>query len=386
MTEDSKRQSAAQDNVLLNRQFDTTEALVAAIKNGEMVVLMDDEDRENEGDLIMAASMVTPEKINFMARFGRGLICMPMSRARCEQLGLKAMVDDNRESHGTKFTVSIDGARNVTSGISAADRAATVLAAVAADAKPSDLVQPGHVFPLMSEDGGVLVRAGHTEAGCDLCRLADAEAAAVIVEILNEDGSMARRPELELFAAEHGLRIGTIADLIHYRLVNEQTIERVSECLLPTRYAEFKMIGYRDVTNGRVHLALMLGDVNADEPTLIRVHVQDSLTDLTGSLREESTWTLGDALARIAEEGAGVVVVLREQESDAALITRMQVYAQEDLGVDHAAREAQDDLRTYGLGAQILLDLGVSRMRVMSMPKRMHGISGFGLEVVEYVS
>ena len=366
--------------------LDHTEDLVRAIAAGEMVVLLDDEDRENEGDLVMSASFVDAKAINFMARYGRGLICMPITRQRAERLGLKLMVGDNREVHSTKFTVSVDAARGITTGISAQDRAAAVQAATASDAKPSDLVQPGHIFPLVSEDGGVLVRAGHTEAACDLCRLAGLEPAATIVEILNEDGTMARRPELETFAAEHNLRIGTIADLIHYRLVNEQTIERIGECRLPTRFAQFRMVGYRDITNRRVHLALVLGEVVGDQPMLIRVHVQDSLTDLTGSLREESTWTLGAALKRIADEGQGVLVVLREDESDDMLTARLHAYAEEDDGVEHPARDHSSDLRTYGLGAQILLNLGVRRMRVMSSPKRMLGISGFGLEVTEYVS
>ncbi len=366
--------------------FDSTEDLVAAIAKGEMVVLLDDEDRENEGDLIMAANHVTPDAINFMARYGRGLICMPVSKARAEQLGLKLMVENNREAQGTKFTVSVDAATGVTTGISAADRAIAVQAAVAPNAKASDLVQPGHIFPLVSEDGGVLVRAGHTEAACDLCRMAGLEPVATIVEILNEDGTMARRPELEQFAVEHGLRIGTIADLIHYRLVNEQTIERIEECRLPTRFAQFRMVGYKDITNGQVHLALILGQVDDGEPVLIRVHIQDSLTDLTGSLREEGTWTIGAALQRIAEEGRGVLVVIRSEESDEQLTGRIQAYAEADKGEQQPARDGSDDLRTYGLGAQILLDLGVQRMRVMSTPKRMHGVSGFGLEVIEYIS
>ncbi len=366
--------------------FNSTEELIDEFRQGRMVVLVDDEDRENEGDLIMPAALVTPEAINFMSKFGRGLICMPLTRERCEHLGLWLMVSDNREAHHTKFTVSVDAARGITTGISAADRAHTIRTAVADGARPSDFVQPGHIFPLQSEPGGVLSRAGHTEAGCDLARLAGLEPAAVLVEILNEDGSMARRPELERFAEHHRLKIGTIADLITYRMMNEKTVTRVGECALPTRHGAFRMVAYQETVTRALHFALVRGAVRSDEPVLIRVHVQDSLCDLTGSERDGCGWPVGDALARIDREGAGVLVILRHEERADDMVRRIQGYAREDAGEPVAQPEASEDLRTYGVGAQILLDLGVRRMRVLSAPKRLHGISGFGLEVVEYVS
>ena len=366
--------------------LNSTEELIAEFRAGHMVVLVDDEDRENEGDLVMPAAHVSADAINFMARYGRGLICVPMTPERCEQLGLWLMVGENREAQRTQFTVSIDAAEGVSTGISAADRAKTIEVAMSPRAKPSDFVQPGHVFPLRAEPGGVLTRAGHTEAGCDLARLAGLEPAAVLVEILNEDGSMARRPELEAFAAEHGLKIGTIADLIHYRMLHEKTVERVAECNLPTRYGAFRLVAYRDTMAGSVHLALVNGEIEPEQPTLIRVHVRDSLCDLVGSQRGDCGWPLSDALARVAQEQCAVVLLLRNEESEAELVHRVRTYQLEDEGVEFPRPEGKDDLRTFGLGAQILRDLGVRRMRVLSAPKRLHGISGFDLEVVEYVS
>ena len=365
--------------------FDPIDELITEFRNGNMVVLVDDEDRENEGDLVMPAAHATPEAINFMARFGRGLICLPMTRERCDAIGLKLMVDDNREAQRTQFTVSIDAARGIMTGISAADRAATILAAVRPGATPSDFVQPGHVFPLMSEPGGVLTRAGHTEAGCDLARLAGLEPAAVLVEILNEDGTMARRPDLERFAQTHGLKLGTIADLIKYRMLNEKTVERAGECRLPTEFGEFRLVAFRARTDGEIHFALVAGKLDPAQPTLIRVHVHDSLYDLTASRRRDVGWPLGDALRRVAEEGSGVVVVLRPPERPNELVARMESYRREDEGEVLPQHEAGADLRTFGLGAQILADLGVRKMRVLSAPKRLHAISGFGLEVIEYV-
>ena len=361
------------------------EDIIEDIRQGRMVILMDDEDRENEGDLIMAAQWVRPEDINFMARYGRGLICLTLTPERCQQLGLPLMVSRNEEAQGTNFTVSIEAAEGVTTGISAADRATTIRAAVAPDAKPSDLVQPGHVFPLMARPGGVLTRAGHTEAGCDLARLAGLEPAAVIVEILNEDGTMARRPDLERFAARHGLKMGTIADLIEYRLRHEKTVERVAACRLPTAHGEFRLLAYRDTLDDQVHFALVKGAVDPERPTLVRVHVADCLCDNLGALREDCGWPLDDAMRRVAEAGEGVVVILREPVDNEALIHRIQHYARQDQGIEEPRREGTADLRTYGLGAQILMDLGVRRMRVMSAPRKMHGLSGFELEVVEYV-
>ena len=351
-----------------------------------MVIIMDDEDRENEGDLIMAAEKVTPEAINFMARFGRGLICLTLDKARCQQLRLPLMVGVNASANKTNFTVSIEAADGVSTGISAADRATTVLAAVKADAQPQDLVQPGHVFPLMAQPGGVLVRAGHTEAGCDLVRLAGMEPAAVIVEILNEDGSMARRADLELFAREHGLKIGTIADLIQYRVRNEKTVERVSECALSTEYGDFNMIAYQDSIDNELHLVLMLGEVTPDTPVLVRVHMQSSLCDLFATQRKECGWPLRNAMRRVAEEGGGVIVVLRNHDTNREIIQRMRDFQfQEKQPGDSAQSDANKHLRTYGIGAQILSDLGIRQMRVLSAPKSLHGISGFDLEVVEYV-
>ena len=365
--------------------FHSTKALIDEFREGRMVVLVDDESRENEGDLIIAAEHVRPDHINFMARYARGLICMPMTAERCEQIGVPQMVQNNTERHRTKFTVSIDAAEGVTTGISAHDRALTIQKAVQQGARPEDFVQPGHVFPLRAQPGGVLARAGHTEAGCDLARLAGLESAAVLVEIMNEDGTMARRPDLEVFARDHQLKIGTIADLIEYRMLYEQTVDRVGECRLPTPFGEFRMIGYRDVVDGAVHLALVMGEIEPDQPTLIRVHVQDSLRDLVHSQRRDTGWPLGDAMARVAREGSGVVVVLREDERPQDLIRSFESMMRFDKGEDVAPREAYEDLRTYGVGARILLDLGVRRMRVLSAPKRIHGLSGFGLEVVEYV-
>lgn len=365
--------------------LNSIEEIIEDIRQGRMVVLMDDEDRENEGDLIMAASKVRPEDINFMARYGRGLICLTLTRQRCEQLRLPLMVSDNNAKHSTNFTLSIEAAEGVTTGISAADRAVTVRKAVAPDARPTDLVQPGHIFPLMAQPGGVLTRAGHTEAGCDLAALADLEPAAVIVEILNEDGSMARRPDLEVFAREHGLKIGTVADLIEYRLRNEKTVDRVADSRMPTQVGDFHLYAYRDYIGGQVHFALCLGELDPEEPTLVRVHVQNSLCDVFDSRRADCGWPLRDALQRIAAEGRGVAVILREPEEPQALIDRIRDYALQDRGRELPSREGGEDLRTYGIGAQILTDLGVRRMRVLSAPKRMHGLSGFGLEVVDYV-
>ncbi len=365
--------------------LNTVEELVEDIRRGRMVILMDDEDRENEGDLIMAAQCVRPEDINFMAKYGRGLICLTLTKERCEQLNLPLMVHGTNDRHATNFTVSIEAAEGVTTGISAADRAVTIRTAVAPDARPSDLVMPGHVFPLMAQPGGVLTRAGHTEAGCDLARLAGLEPAAVIVEILNEDGTMARRPDLERFAREHGLKIGTVADLIHYRIQKEKTVERVARSRLPTRHGDFELHAYRNVIDDSMHFALVRGDISPERPTLVRVHVADCLCDNLGALREDCGWPLDDALRRVAEAGEGVVVVLREPVDNEALVHRIQHYARQDQGIEEPRREGTADLRTYGLGAQILMDLGVRRMRVMSAPRRMHGLSGFELEVVEYV-
>lgn len=350
-----------------------------------MVVIVDDEDRENEGDLLMAASKVRPEDINFMARYGRGLICLTLTQERCAQLRLPLMVGASQGSHGTRFTVSIEAARGVSTGISAKDRATTIQAAVAAEAKPEDVVQPGHIFPIMAQPGGVLTRAGHTEAGCDLARLAGLEPAAVIVEILNEDGTMARRPELERFAAEHGLKLGTIADLISYRLQHEKTVERLTETEVQTPHGPFRLLAYHDGVTGDSHLALVRGDIDPDTPALVRVHMLDILGDVLGLGRFDATWPLNDALQRIAQEG-GVLIVLRRPNEEQEVLQRIRNWClQSRGGAPPQPPAGGDELRTYGVGAQILADIGVGKMRVIGSRRRLHGVSGFGLEVVEYL-
>jgi 3,4-dihydroxy 2-butanone 4-phosphate synthase / GTP cyclohydrolase II len=362
------------------------EEIIGDIRAGRMVILMDDEDRENEGDLVMAATHVRPEDINFMASHGRGLICLTLTRKRCEQLALPLMVQSNLSSHATNFTLSIEAASGVTTGISAADRARTIQAAVAADAQPRDLVQPGHIFPLMAQPGGVLTRAGHTEAGCDLARLAGLEPAAVIVEILKEDGSMARRPDLEVYARQHGLKIGTIEDLIRYRIENEKTVERVASSDLATEHGIFRVHAYHDSIDDAIHLALVMGDLEPGEPTLVRVQLQNTLSDLIDVKREGQHWPLRDVLQRVAREGRGVVVILRPDEPADTLVEQIKAYHIPDSSETKGASNKPDELRTYGVGAQIIADLGVQKMRVLSAPKIVHGIAGFGLEVVEYVS
>jgi len=366
--------------------LNSVEEIIEDLRQGRMVILMDDEDRENEGDLVMAASMVRADDINFMARYGRGLICLTLTHERCHQLDLPPMVESNTAQRSTAFTVSIEAADGVTTGISAADRATTVRAAVAQDATPSDLVQPGHVFPLAAEAGGVLTRAGHTEAGCDLARLAGYEPAAVIVEILNEDGTMARRPDLEAFASEHGLKIGTIADLIHYRIQNEKTVARVAECDMPTAYGDFRLVAFEDSIDKNAHLALIHGEPDMSQPVLVRVHVQWALCDLLGATTDDCGWPLRDALKRVAEEGEGIVIVLGKPEGSQSLLRRIRSYAEQGTHRETHHRPEREELRTFGVGAQILAELGVRRMRVLSAPKIMHAIDGFGLEVVEYVS
>ncbi|MDH5545190.1 MAG: bifunctional 3,4-dihydroxy-2-butanone-4-phosphate synthase/GTP cyclohydrolase II [Gammaproteobacteria bacterium] len=360
--------------------------IIEDIRQGKMVILMDDEDRENEGDLIMGAQWVRPDDINFMARYGRGLVCLTLTTERCQQLKLPLMVSNTNDKHSTNFTVSIEAAHGVTTGISAADRAQTVRAAVAADAKPEDIVQPGHIFPIMAQPGGVLTRAGHTEAGCDLARLAGLEPAAVIIEILNEDGTMARRDDLEIFAREHGLKMGTIADLIDYRIRNEKSIERVAECSLPTEWGEFTLCAYRDLLSQQVHLAAVYGEVNGETPTLVRVHLRDDVTDVLNAERDGLPLPMRKAMQAIAREGSGIAILIRKEIAANDLIKRIRNYQLQDGGGILPQPEPAGDLRTYGLGAQILADLGVKKMRVIGAPKRMHGISGFGLEVTEYVS
>ena len=365
--------------------LNTTAELIGDIQAGRMVILMDDEERENEGDLIIAAARVRSEDINFMARYGRGLICLTLTSEHCRKLNLPLMTSNSSSSFSTNFTVSIEAAEGVTTGISAADRALTIQKAVAEDARPADLVQPGHVFPLMAQAGGVLSRAGHTEAGCDLARLAGLAPSAVIVEILNDDGSMARRPDLERFAATHGLKIGTIADLIHYRIENEKTVEHMTKCTLPTEYGEFVLHAYQDKLEKKLHFALVKGRLSAGAPTLVRVHVENPISDLTGSLAEDRGWPVNDILRRLAREPSGVLVILCDQYEPMEMINQIESYKHKRPPVEKNNPENSRDLRTIGLGAQILSDLGVQKMRVLSPPKRIHALSGFGLEVVEYV-
>jgi len=365
--------------------LNTTEEIIEDIRQGRMVIIMDDESRENEGDLLMAASAVKAADINFMARYGRGLICLTLTREHCQQLNLPLMVSDTYFNQGTNFTVSIEAAVGVTTGISAADRAVTVQCAASPEARPEDIVQPGHIFPLMAQSGGVLTRAGHTEAGCDLARLAGLPANAVIVEILNEDGTMARRPDLEVFAAEHGLKIGTIADLIRYRTEHEKTVERVAECQLPTEFGEFRLLAYQDALKHDLHLAMVMGEIDPEIPTLVRVHLHNPICDLTGNSREDRGWPLSDALRRVAEAGSGVVVILNNQIETDELIWQVNRYRLEQEHQSMPDNTAGDDIRTIGLGAQIVADLGVRKMRVLSAPKKLHSLSGFDLEIVEYV-
>jgi 3,4-dihydroxy 2-butanone 4-phosphate synthase/GTP cyclohydrolase II len=364
--------------------MNTIEEIIEAIRQGQMVIIMDDEDRENEGDLLMAADSVRAEDINFMARYGRGLICLTLTSDRCQQLRLPLMVTDNNAAHATNFTVSIEAAKGVTTGISAADRAKTVLSAVAKEAKAEDVVQPGHIFPLRARDGGVLNRAGHTEAGCDLARLAGTEPAAVIVEILNEDGSMARRPELEIFAKKHHLKIGTIADLIHYRTENEATLERISECQLPTEFGEFKLYTYQDCNDANIHIALTMGDVSNNEPVLVRVHARNLLDDVLSSTRSGCKMPVRDAMQKISEAGRGVLVLVRQEENNKALAELTYQYQLQDKGVSNTGNENKTGTwRTTGTGSQILADLGVHKIKILGAQKNYFGLSGFDLEVVD---
>lgn len=367
-----------------NQPFADIRDIIADIKAGKMVIMVDDENRENEGDLIMAAEKVRAEDINYMATHGRGLICLTLSRERCKQLRLPLMVSETDQHHATNFTISIEAAEGITTGISAHDRARTIKAAVAAGAKPEHLSQPGHIFPVMAQPGGVLSRAGHTEAGCDLARLAGLEPAAAIVEILKEDGSMARRPDLEKFAKAHHIKIGTIADLIRYRLETERNVERIAEKTITTEHGDFRMYCYDDHINRAVHVALVKGDLEGVEMPLVRVHLQDTLGDVVGVQSESLGWPLKSAIERIAAEDVGVIVLLRDQESSRQFIDSVESLEIERSELEQR-RGGDEVLRTYGVGAQILRDLGLSKIRVLSAPKHMYAISGFDLEIMEYV-
>ena len=354
----------------------STEEIIAEIKAGRMVVLVDEEDRENEGDLLMAAEFVTPEAINFMIRHARGLVCLTLTEERCRQLDLPLMVSANKLALGTNFTVSIEAAEGVTTGISASDRAKTILAAVKKDAKPADLNQPGHIFPLKAQNGGVLVRAGHTEAGCDLASMAGVEPAAVICEIIKEDGEMARLPDLLEFAKEHGLKIGTIADLIHYRSQNERLVERVSERTVETCFGDFQLIGYRDQTANEVHLALVKGDIVPGEEVLVRVHEPLSVLDLLDTHSFEHAFSVSEAMKAVADAGKGVIILMRRTETGSDLLERLQR--------TEPKPASKVDLRNYGIGAQILRDLNVTKMRLLAVPRKMPSMTGFDLEVTGY--
>ena len=365
--------------------LNSVEEILADLRAGRMVVIMDDEDRENEGDLIMAAERATPEAVAFMIRYTSGIICVPMEEEGLVRLDLPQMVLANSESHRTAFTVSVDLKAGTTTGVSSADRAATIRALADAGTVAMDFARPGHIFPLRSRKGGVLVRAGHTEASVDLCRLAGMKPVGVLCEVMNDDGTMARRPQLESFAKRHNLKIGTISDLIRYRLRNERSVERTAEQTVQTDLGEFRLYAYEDRVSQDVHLALACGRLDGPEAPLVRVHLPDTLRDLVGVRGAPRAWTLRAVLRRIAEAGNGVVVILRQQESPRDLAEAVRSIAATQ--PERAAKNEGEGvvLRTFGVGAQILKDLGVRRMRVLSAPKQMHGISAFDLEVEAYV-
>jgi 3,4-dihydroxy 2-butanone 4-phosphate synthase/GTP cyclohydrolase II len=359
-------------------QISPTAEIISDIRAGKMVLLVDEEDRENEGDLVLAAQFASAEYINFMATHGRGLICLTLTQARCQQLKLPQMVQRNGTRLGTNFTVSIEAATGVTTGISAADRAHTIQTAVARNAKAEHIVSPGHIFPLMAQNGGVLVRAGHTEAGCDLAALAGLEPAAVICEVLKDDGSMARLADLMQFAKKHDLKIGSIADLIHYRSQTERLIERATERLVQTPYGEFRLIAFHDKIADETHLALVKGQPSTDKETLVRVHEPLSVFDLIDHDSNTHSWSVYKAMEAIRDAEAGVIVLLRRAESGQELIERIR-HADEPVRI-------KQDLRDYGIGSQILRDLGVGKMRLLAMPRKMPSMVGFDLEVTGYMT
>jgi 3,4-dihydroxy 2-butanone 4-phosphate synthase/GTP cyclohydrolase II len=356
--------------------------IVADLRAGRMVILVDEEDRENEGDLVLASDHVTPEAINFMARFGRGLICLTLTRERCERLQLPPMATRNGTKHATAFTVSIEAAEGVTTGISAADRARTVQAAVKKDARPEDLVQPGHIFPLQAVDGGVLMRAGHTEAGCDLAAMAGLTPSSVICEIMKDDGTMARLPDLQVFAAEHGLKIGTIADLIEYRSRNESLVRKIGSRPLKTAYGDFTAHAWQDTPSQGLHLALVMGQWQPQDVVPVRVHEPLSVLDALEVGRTMHSWSLDAALSHVAREGRGVVVLLNAGESAAQLLAQFEGTARSA----QAPERGRMDLRTYGIGAQIIRECGVQRMTLLGTPRRMPSMTGYGLEVAGYTT
>ena len=364
-------------------EFASIESIIDDLRLGKKVIIVDDEDRENEGDLIIAADKVRPEDINFMAKYGRGLICLTLTQSRCNMLRLPLMTSQNNGFEATNFTVSIEASEGVTTGISAHDRARTVKVATAPNAQPEDLIQPGHIFPLMAKPGGVLTRAGHTEAGCDLARLAGLTPASVIVEILNEDGSMARRSDLVEFGKKHGINIGTIADLIRYRISNEQSIERIHEEKINTEFGDFNLITFQDHINREVHFALTKGSIHQDSIPLVRVHVSNTIRDSIGIDNNNLGWPLKSAMKQISQSDTAVLVVLCYQE--------MPEYLMKSVKNLSSRKENKTDknnasiLRNYGTGSQILREIGIKKMRVVSEPKQMQAISGFDLEIIEYI-
>ncbi|MBW1914255.1 MAG: bifunctional 3,4-dihydroxy-2-butanone-4-phosphate synthase/GTP cyclohydrolase II [Deltaproteobacteria bacterium] len=367
------------------------EDVLEDFKQGKMIILVDDEDRENEGDLTMAAEMVTPEAINFMAKYGRGLICLSLGQALADKLRLPLMVHENRSSFKTAFTVSIEARTGVTTGISAADRAHTILTAVADDAKPSDLVQPGHVFPLRAERGGVLVRTGQTEGSVDLAKMAELKSAGVICEIMNDDGTMARMPDLEKFAQKHDLKIASIADIISYRMRNESYVHCAAETVLPTRFGEFQAKAFVNDLDSNEHLAITKGDISPDKEVLVRVHSSCTTGDIFGSYRCDCGSQLERAMQMVQEEGTGVILYMQQEGRGIGLANKLKAYALQDKGLDTVEANEKlgfaPDLRDYGIGAQILADLGVKKMRLMTNnPKKIKGLEGYGLEVVGRVS
>ena len=369
------------DNIV---EFSSVDEIVADLRIGKMVIIVDDEERENEGDLVMAADKVTPEDINFMAKYGRGLICLTLTQSRCNLLRLPLMASQNNGLEETNFTVSIEASEGVTTGISAHDRARTIRVATAPGAQPSDIKQPGHIFPLMAKPGGVLTRAGHTEAGCDLTRLAGLNPAAVIVEILNDDGTMARRPDLIEFAKHHDIKIGTIADLIRYRVSNEQSIERISEQEIDTEFGKFRLMTFEDHINRDVHFALVKGKITDESNPLIRVHVENSLRDSIGVNHQSLGWPMKSALKQLSKEEDSILVALCYSSQPKDFLEMVKGIEAEEME-DSETQAESSVLRTYGTGSQILRDIGVKRMRVLSEPKKMQAISGFDLEITEYV-
>ena len=369
------------DNIV---EFSSVDEIVADLRIGKMVIIVDDEERENEGDLLMAADKVTPEDINFMAKYGRGLICLTLTQSRCNLLRLPLMASQNNGIEETNFTVSIEASEGVTTGISAHDRARTIRVATAPGAQPTDIKQPGHIFPLMAKPGGVLTRAGHTEAGCDLTRLAGLNPAAVIVEILNDDGTMARRPDLIEFSKHHDIKIGTIADLIRYRVSNERSIERISQQEIETEFGKFQLMTFEDHINRDVHFALVKGKITDESNPLIRVHVENSLRDSIGVNHQSLGWPMKSALKQLSKEEDSILVALCYSSQPKDFLEMVKGIEAEQME-DSETQAESSVLRTYGTGSQILRDIGVKRMRVLSEPKKMQAISGFDLEITEYV-